>query len=137
MMPYSHTHTFLPFLLFLLLLLCGYNIKSSIVVTGVPTKAYRMPTEWIQPNTTVVNVASFKNVDEESLLKVPGVVYVPMVGKVTVAMLERNLMRLYEQFHSPESKAIQNNQKTSQWNLGLHLYTAAAVTLLLALQLKR
>eukprot|EP00526_Cylindrotheca_closterium_P014356 CAMPEP_0113639740 /NCGR_PEP_ID=MMETSP0017_2-20120614/20854_1 /TAXON_ID=2856 /ORGANISM="Cylindrotheca closterium" /LENGTH=340 /DNA_ID=CAMNT_0000550981 /DNA_START=57 /DNA_END=1076 /DNA_ORIENTATION=+ /assembly_acc=CAM_ASM_000147 len=89
--------------------------QSSIVVTGVPTKAYRMPTEWIQPNTTVVNVASFKNVDEESLLKVPGVVYVPMVGKVTVAMLERNLMRLYEQFHSPESKAIQNNQKTSQW----------------------
>lgn len=94
-----------------------------------------MPIEWIQPNTTVVNVASFKNVDEESLLKVPGVVYVPMVGKVTVAMLERNLMRLYEQFHSSDSKGSQ--QKTSQWNLGLHLYTAAAVTLLLALQLKR
>ena len=112
--------------------------QSSIVVTGVPTKAYRMPTEWVQPNTTVVNVASFKNVDEESLLKVPGVVYVPMVGKVTVAMLERNLMRLYEQFHSPESKASkQMLQKASQWNLGLHLYTAAAVTLLLALQLKR
>ncbi|KAL3938217.1 MAG: hypothetical protein SGBAC_006824 [Bacillariaceae sp.] len=109
--------------------------QSSIVVTGVPTKAYRMPIEWIQPNTTVVNVASFKNVDEESLLKVPGVVYVPMVGKVTVAMLERNLMRLYEQFHSPDSKGSQ--QKTSRWNLGLHLYTAAAVTLLLALQLKR
>ena len=95
-----------------------------------------MPTEWIQPNTAVVNVASFKNVDEEALLKVPGVVYVPMVGKVTVAMLERNLMRLYEQFHSPESK-VQMQQKASQWNLGLHLYTAAAVTLLLALQLRR
>jgi len=114
--------------------------KSSIVVTGVPTKAYRMPTEWIQPNTTVVNVASFKNVDEESLLKVPGVVYVPMVGKVTVAMLERNLMRLYEQFHSPQSKArihLQNKTTSNKWNLGLHFYTAAAVTLLVALQLKR
>eukprot|EP00978_Attheya_sp_CCMP212_P028800 scaffold100438_cov48-Attheya_sp.AAC.1 len=75
--------------------------KSSVVVTGVPTKNYRLPTEWIRPNTTVVNVASFKNVDEDELLKIPGVVYVPMVGKVTVAMLERNLMRLFENFHHP------------------------------------
>jgi methylenetetrahydrofolate dehydrogenase (NAD+) len=48
--------------------------KSSVVVTGVPTKAYRLPTGWIQPYTTVINVASFKNVDEEALLKIPGVV---------------------------------------------------------------
>lgn len=115
--------------------------KSSIVVTGVPTKAYRMPTEWIQPNTTVVNVASFKNVDEESLLQIPGVVYVPMVGKVTVAMLERNLMRLYEQFHSPAAKqqiAASSTQKASNWTaLGLHAYTAAVVTIMLALQLRK
>lgn len=75
--------------------------QSSVVITGVPAKAYRLPTEWIQPNTTVVNVASFKNVDEESLLKVPGVVYAPLVGKVTVAMLERNLVRLFDNFHHP------------------------------------
>eukprot|EP00980_Cylindrotheca_fusiformis_P015361 scaffold4306_cov154-Cylindrotheca_fusiformis.AAC.7 len=114
--------------------------KSSIVVTGVPTKAYRMPTEWIRPNTTVVNVASFKNVDEESLLKIPGVVYIPMVGKVTVAMLERNLMRLYEQFHSPQSPAAaaaSQKNTIANWNLGLHAYTAAAVTIMLALQLRK
>jgi methylenetetrahydrofolate dehydrogenase (NAD+) len=47
--------------------------KSSVVVTGVPSKNYRLPpVEWIQPNTTVVNVALFKNVEEESLLKIPG-----------------------------------------------------------------
>ena len=51
-----------------------------MVVTGVPTKDYRLPTDWIQENTTVLNVASFKNVDEEALLKIPGVVYVPLVG---------------------------------------------------------
>jgi len=78
--------------------------KSNIVVTGVPTKSYILPTEWIQPNTTVVNVASFKNVDEEALLKIEGVTYVPMVGKVTVAMLERNLMRLYYNFHHPDRR---------------------------------
>jgi methylenetetrahydrofolate dehydrogenase (NAD+) len=115
--------------------------QSSIVVTGVPTKNYKLPSEWIQPNTTVVNVASFKNVDEESLLKIPGVVYVSMVGKVTVAMLERNLMRLYEQFHSPQHPldASSTNmlalQEQSAWSLRLQAYSAAVLTLMLAMQL--
>jgi methylenetetrahydrofolate dehydrogenase (NAD+) len=119
--------------------------QSNIVVTGVPTKSYRLPTEWIQPNTTVVNVASFKNVDEEKLLEIPGVVYVPMVGKVTVAMLERNLMRLYENFHSENSKnkltkgaavaTVLSQQQQSLWRL--QIFTATVVTVLLALQLVR
>ena len=105
-------------------------------MTGVPTKAYRLPSEWIQPNTTVVNVSSFKNVDEESLLKIPGVIYVPLVGKVTVAMLERNLVRLYEQFHDPNHNQQQESKKDSSVlsHAAVNLYTAFAVTLLLALQ---
>jgi methylenetetrahydrofolate dehydrogenase (NAD+) len=39
--------------------------KSNIVITGVPTKNYCMPSEWIQPYTTIVNVASYKNVNED------------------------------------------------------------------------
>ena len=120
--------------------------KSSIVVTGVPTKAYRLPTEWIQPNSTVVNVSSFKNVDEEALLKLPGVVYVPMVGKVTVAMLERNLMRLFENFHHPDARHRGTRQgandhgggdesKATFWYGNVaQIYTALAVTALLAFQ---
>lgn len=110
-----------------------------MVVTGVPTKAYRLPTEWIQPNSTVVNVASFKNVDEESLLKIPGVVYVPMVGKVTVAMLERNLMRLYEQFHAPgaENRLQALAELETITANRLHWYTAGVVTAILALELMR
>lgn len=108
--------------------------KSSIVVTGVPTKAYRLPTEWIQPNSTIVNVASFKNVDEESLLKVPGVVYVPQVGKVTVAMLERNLMRLFENFHSGKEH---KGRKAPWYGSPVQLYTAVAVTALFAMQFMR
>jgi len=120
--------------------------KSSVVVTGVPTKAYRLPTDWIQPNTTVVNVASFKNVDEESLLKIPGVTYVPMVGKVTVAMLERNLVRLYENFHHPDIrlKAIRDEEEAAKggkvkavsaslFGSALQVYTAVAVTALLGI----
>jgi methylenetetrahydrofolate dehydrogenase (NAD+) len=92
-----------------------------------------------------VNVASFKNVDEEKLLEIPGVVYVPMVGKVTVAMLERNLMRLYENFHSESSKhkatagaaaaTMLSQQHQSLWRL--QIFTATVVTVLLALQLVR
>ena len=70
----------------------------------MPTKAYRLPTEWVQPNTTVINVSNYKNVDETELLKIPGVQYVPLVGKVTVAMLERNLVRLVHNFRGCEKK---------------------------------
>lgn len=81
--------------------------KSRVIITGVPVKSYKLPIEWVSPNTVVINVASFKNVDEEALLQVPGVQYVPLVGKVTVAMLQRNLLRLYENFHWKPKKVWQ------------------------------
>jgi methylenetetrahydrofolate dehydrogenase (NAD+) len=110
--------------------------QSSVVVTGVPSKSYRLDTTWIQPNTTVVNVASFKNVDEQALLNIPGVVYVPMVGKVTVAMLERNLMRLFDNFHHPYHRQ-EKKKKTPWYGSIMQLYTAVAVTALVALQVMR
>lgn len=121
-----------------------FVLQSSIVVTGVPTKAYRLPTEWIQPGTIVVNVASFKNVDEDALLKIPGVVYVPQVGKVTVAMLERNLMRLFDQFHHPDVQyrqhhPIKKQHEQQPWygSSLLSLYTAVAISVLIAVQLSK
>ena len=85
----------------------------------------------------MVNVASFKNVDEEALLKIPGVVYVPMVGKVTVAMLERNLMRLFDNFHHP-THAKEEQRKVEPWyGSALQLYTAVAVTAMLAFEVMR
>jgi len=120
--------------------------KSSVVITGVPTKSYRLPSEWIRPNSTVVNVASYKNVNEEEILKIPGVHYVPMVGKVTVAMLERNLMRLYRNFHHPdrrdedayrtalEAQAAQN--VAAPWyGSAVQLYTAVVATAVLGFAL--
>jgi len=119
--------------------------KSSVVVTGVPTKAYRLPSEWIQPNTTVVNVASFKNVSEDEILQIPGVTYIPMVGKVTVAMLERNLMRLFYNFHHPERQLEERKKRESDAALrpspwygnALQVYTAIAATAILAMSLAK
>ena len=80
---------------------------SRVIITGVPVKAYRLPLSYVSENTIVINVASFKNVDEDALLNIKGVTYVPMVGKVTVSVLERNLMRLYENFHHLPKKMWQ------------------------------
>ncbi|GAB5353904.1 hypothetical protein AAMO2058_000074100 [Amorphochlora amoebiformis] len=73
--------------------------KSAIIISGVPSKGYKVPVKHIKPGTIFINVSSHKNVVEEELLKKPGMVYVPKVGKVTVAMLQRNLLRLYEGYH--------------------------------------
>lgn len=64
----------------------------------------------------MVNVASYKNVDEVSLLQIPGVIYIPQVGKVTVAMLERNVMRLFDQFHHPNVICTRQQNYRRQYN---------------------
>jgi methylenetetrahydrofolate dehydrogenase (NAD+) len=104
--------------------------KSSVVVSGVPVKAYKMPAEWIQPGTTFVNVASFKNIDADAVLAIEGTQYCGMVGKVTVAMLERNLCRLYAQYHSEESKKDQDVEVMLRKIRRVSNYTALGVALL-------
>ena len=118
--------------------------KSNVVVAGVPTKNYKIPSEWIQPNTTILNVASFKNVNESEILQIEGVQYIPQVGKVTVAMLERNLMRLFNNFHHPDvqfedrNKAALEVQRPAPWyGNALQVYTAVAATAILGMMLSR
>jgi len=73
--------------------------KADIVILGVPSEKYKLDVSWVKENAVVINVATCKNVDEKALLaQRPGVQYVAQVGKVTVAMLERNLMRLHQNF---------------------------------------
>lgn len=44
--------------------------KSHVIITGVPVKDYKLPLDWVAENTVVINVSSYKNVDEANLLKV-------------------------------------------------------------------
>jgi methylenetetrahydrofolate dehydrogenase (NAD+) len=67
-------------------------------VLGVPSLKFRLPVEAIQPNSVVINFSLSKNIDEDALMKIVGIKYVAGIGKVTVAMLKRNLLRLY-QYH--------------------------------------
>jgi methylenetetrahydrofolate dehydrogenase (NAD+) len=75
--------------------------QSTVVVSGVPSPEFSIPSEWINPGTTFVNVSEYSNVCEDSILDIPGVQYVPHVGKVTIAVLEQNLIDLHR-WHSQQ-----------------------------------
>lgn len=70
--------------------------QSSIVVTGVPSESFRLPSDSITTGSTVVDVSEFSNVCEHTVLNRPDIKLIPHVGKVTVAALEQNLIRLHQ-----------------------------------------
>lgn len=67
---------------------------SDVVITGVPTPAYKFPVEFLKDGAVCVNFSSEKNFDPA--VKEHASLYVPSIGKVTIAMLLRNLLRLIE-----------------------------------------
>ncbi|KAJ1895783.1 Methylenetetrahydrofolate dehydrogenase [NAD(+)] [Kickxella alabastrina] len=69
----------------------------DVVITGVPTAAYKMPTRLLKKGVVAVNFASVRNFEPE--VKDVASIYVPSVGKVTVSMLQRNLLRLFNYQH--------------------------------------
>lgn len=74
--------------------------QSSVIVSGVPSPDFSIPCEWVKEGSTFVNVSEYPNVCEESLLDISGVQYVPHVGKVTIAVLEQNLIELSQRHRS-------------------------------------
>ncbi|KAJ2125788.1 Methylenetetrahydrofolate dehydrogenase [NAD(+)] [Coemansia sp. RSA 720] len=69
----------------------------DVVITGVPAAGYKMPTKLLKPGVVAVNFASVRNFEPE--VKEVASIYVPSVGKVTVSMLQRNLLRLFNYQH--------------------------------------
>lgn len=68
--------------------------KCDVVITGVPVDSYKFPTEYITNGTVVINFSSVKNFNDD--VKMKAGLYVPSIGKVTIAMLLRNLLRLVD-----------------------------------------
>ncbi|KAF9293404.1 NAD-dependent 5,10-methylenetetrahydrafolate dehydrogenase [Linnemannia elongata] len=68
---------------------------SDVVITGVPSPSYKVPSHLIRDGAVCINFSTYKNFDGDEIKK-KAAIYVPAVGKVTVAMLERNLVRLYD-----------------------------------------
>lgn len=68
--------------------------QSDIVITGVPIPNYKVPTKLLKPGAVAINFSTFANFEPDIKSRVS--YFVPSVGKVTVAMLVRNLLRLYD-----------------------------------------
>lgn len=79
---------------------------SDIIITGVPTKTYKFPTEYIKRGAIVINFSSEKNFIDEEVEKVASL-YVPSIGKVTIAMLLRNLLRLMDNKKAVNSQSVE------------------------------
>ncbi|KAF8914266.1 methylenetetrahydrofolate dehydrogenase [Gymnopilus junonius] len=65
---------------------------SDVVISAVPSLSYKVKTEWLKDGCICVNVASEKNFEKDVRDKAS--IYIPAVGKVTIFMLLRNLLRL-------------------------------------------
>jgi methylenetetrahydrofolate dehydrogenase (NAD+) len=74
----------------------GWGLKeclplSDVVIGGVPVESYKVPTELLRDGAVCINFSSFKNFDGPAV-KEKASIYVPSVGKVTIAILLRNLV---------------------------------------------
>lgn len=66
---------------------------SDVIIGGVPSESFKVPTELIRDGTVCINFSSYRNFDGPAI-KEKASIYVPSVGKVTIAVLLRNLVRL-------------------------------------------
>ncbi|KAI0387324.1 putative methylenetetrahydrofolate dehydrogenase [Hypomontagnella monticulosa] len=66
---------------------------SDVIIGGVPSEKFKVPTELIRDGTVCINFSSYRNFDGPAI-KEKASIYVPSVGKVTIAVLLRNLVRL-------------------------------------------
>lgn len=74
------------------------NILSQcdIVITGVPIE-FKIPTYQLKDGVVAINFSSFNNFDDGIIRRAS--IHVPSIGRVTVSMLMRNLLRLYWNKH--------------------------------------
>ncbi|ORY24796.1 hypothetical protein BCR39DRAFT_545977 [Naematelia encephala] len=65
---------------------------SDVVISAVPVASYKVPTSALKDGCICVNVAGEKNFEAD--VRERASIYVPSVGVMTIAMLQRNLLRL-------------------------------------------
>jgi len=76
---------------------------SDVVISAVPSPDYKVKTEWLKDGCVCLNVAAGKNFEKDVREKAS--IYIPAVGKVTIFMLLRNLLRLQQYKHQPAIEA--------------------------------
>ncbi|EEA18642.1 Methylenetetrahydrofolate dehydrogenase [NAD(+)] [Talaromyces marneffei ATCC 18224] len=77
----------------------GWTIKDAaplcdVVITGVPGDSYKFDTSLLRNGAVCINFSSEKNFGPE--VKEKASIYVPSIGKVTIVVLLRNLLRIVQ-----------------------------------------
>ncbi|GAA97404.1 uncharacterized protein L969DRAFT_87349 [Mixia osmundae IAM 14324] len=67
---------------------------SDVVVSGVPGDKYRVPLEHLRSGVVAINFSDGKNFGDGEGVKQRASIFVPNIGKATIVMLQRNLLRL-------------------------------------------
>jgi methylenetetrahydrofolate dehydrogenase (NAD+) len=62
---------------------------SDVVISAIPSKSYKVPTSALKDGCICVNVAGDKNFEDD--VRERAAIFVPSVGVMTIAMLQRNL----------------------------------------------
>ncbi|BGO98987.1 Methylenetetrahydrofolate dehydrogenase [NAD(+)] [Rhodotorula toruloides] len=67
---------------------------SDVVIGGVPSKSYKIPTSALKEGVVAINFSESKNFEDD--IKEKASIYCPGIGKATIVLLQRNLLRLRE-----------------------------------------
>ncbi|KAL8722625.1 MAG: hypothetical protein Q9225_000931 [Loekoesia sp. 1 TL-2023] len=67
---------------------------SDVVISGVPGEAFNFPTRLLKEGAICINFSTEKNFGPE--VKDKASIYVPAIGKVTIIVLLRNLLRIIQ-----------------------------------------
>ncbi|GAA5846232.1 hypothetical protein JCM3766R1_000759 [Sporobolomyces carnicolor] len=65
---------------------------SDVVIGGVPAKSYKIPTKDLKEGVVAINFSESKNFEAD--VKDKASIYCPGIGKATIVLLQRNLLRL-------------------------------------------
>ncbi|KAF2857606.1 hypothetical protein K470DRAFT_238098 [Piedraia hortae CBS 480.64] len=75
----------------------GWNLEkclpiSDVVISGVPGESFKVQTKFLREGAVCINFSTDKNFDPD--VKDKASIYVPAIGKVTIIILMRNLIRI-------------------------------------------
>lgn len=76
---------------------------SDVVISGVPGEKYKVPVELLREGAVCINFSSERNFDSGKV-KEKASIYVPAIGKVTIVVLLRNLLRIVQNKMDEEAK---------------------------------
>ncbi|OCK80970.1 NAD(P)-binding protein [Lepidopterella palustris CBS 459.81] len=75
---------------------------SDVVISGVPGDKYKVPLHLLREGAVCINFSSERNFSSE--VKEKASIYVPAIGKVTIVVLLRNLLRIMQNRMDAESE---------------------------------